>query len=74
MSDLSIRRNGERLYDTYSIQRITGVNRSKVQREIRKLDPPRIQHKNQYLYGEETLFCLMEKVLSERLNKIEHET
>ena len=73
MTNLFRREEGERHYDTYDIQRILRVSRSKVQREIRRLNPNRIQHKNQFIYGEDTLFSIMEKILSEKLNTIERD-
>lgn len=64
--------NGERLYDRCTIQWLIGTNKSKVHREIRRLnDKVEVAHKNQFLYDEDTLFRLMERELVNRLSKME---
>ena len=61
----------DNLYDFTTIQKILGVNKSKLYRELRKLnDQSFVKYKNQHLYKEQTLFTLMEKVLLQRLDKI----
>lgn len=62
----------EDLYDFTTIKQILGVNKSKLHREIHKLsDRDFVKYKNQHLFKEKTLFQLMEKILFERLTKIE---
>ena len=63
------------LYDFTTIQKILGVNKSKVHRELKKLpDQCFIKYKNQHLYNEKTLYKLMEEILLQRLDKIENQT
>jgi hypothetical protein len=65
----------DNLYDFTTIKNILGVNKSKLYRELKKLpDKTFVKYKNQYLYKENTLFLLMEKILFERLDKIETTT
>ena len=62
------------LYDFSRIKQILGINKSKLHRELQKLPEKNfVKYKNQYLYNETTLFLLMEKILFERLDKIERE-
>ena len=62
----------EILYDFNTIKNILGVNKSKLQREMNKVeDKEYIKYKNQFLFKERTLFLLMEQILFERLDKIE---
>jgi hypothetical protein len=64
----------DNLYDFTTIQNILGVNKSKLHRELQKLPEKNfVKYKNQYLYKENTLFLLMEKILFERLDKIEQQ-
>jgi len=65
-------KSGHKLYDRFSIRRILNVGKSKLQRELKKLpNVGVVQHKNQYLYYEITLFQLMEKRLFERIDENE---
>jgi hypothetical protein len=62
----------DNLYDSTTIKKILGVNKSKLHRELKKLPEKNfVKYKNQYLYEENTLLLLMEKILFERLDKIE---
>jgi len=64
--------NNEILYDMNTMKSILGVNKSKIQREIKKIPENQfVKYKNQHLYKETTLFILMENILFERLDKIE---
>lgn len=65
-------KNNERLYDANSMKSILGINKSKFQREIKKI-PQRefVKYKNTYFYNETTLLALMENQLFERLDKME---
>lgn len=64
--------DGQQLFDRHMIELVLGVNRSKVHRELKKIDDKvEVPYKNQYLYDEQTLLKLMERVLIERLTKME---
>ena len=64
----------DNLYDFTSMKQILGVNKSKLHRELQKLpEKDFVKYKNQYLYKETTLFLLMERILFQRLDKIEQE-
>jgi IS30 family transposase len=61
----------KRLYDIQTIMKILGVSKSKVQREIKRNNfSNELIYKNQFLYSQNTLFGLMEKILIEKLEKI----
>jgi len=65
---------GNNLFDFYSLQRILNFNKSKLFREINKLDEvEKIQYKNQILYKEKVLFSLMKNKLIKRLEKLERQ-
>ncbi len=62
------------LYDFITIQNILKIDRSKLQRHLKKFtETEYVEYKNQYLYNEKILFQLMETTLWNRLNKISHE-
>ena len=64
----------DNLYDFTSMKEILGVTKSKLNRELQKLPQKDfVKYKNQYLYNETTLLLLMEKILFQRLDKIERE-
>ena len=66
-----ISENNEILYDFNSIKNILGVNKPKLQRDMKRIDErDYVKYKNQYLYKEKTLFQLMEKRLFEKLDKM----
>ena len=61
-------------YDFTTIKDILKIDRSKLQRELRKISGTDfVKYKNQYLYKKEVLFNLMEKELYMRLDKIEEQ-
>lgn len=61
-------------YDFTTIKDILKIDRSKLQRELRKISGTDfVKYKNQYLYKKEILFNLMEKQLYKRLDKIEEQ-
>jgi hypothetical protein len=60
-------KNNERLYDIDTIQKIIEVSRSKIQRELKKMNCDFTVYKNLYLYPEKTLFRLMEVILIENI-------
>lgn len=58
-------------YDIQTITKILNVSKSKVQRELKKVkNIDFVKHKNLFLYTESTLFELMEKIIIEKINKI----
>ena len=62
----------ETLYDFHTLKQILGVNKSKLYRELKKVeDIEVIKYRNQFLFKENTVFKLMENRLIEELNKIE---
>lgn len=62
----------ETLYDFHTLKQILGFNKSKLYRELKKIDGKEIvRYRNQYLFKENTLFKLMEKRLMEEVSKIE---
>jgi hypothetical protein len=62
------------LYDFRTLQNILNIDRSKLQRNLKRfVGTDYVEYKNQYLYNEEILFQLMEDTLWDRLNKISHE-
>lgn len=64
----------DKLYDFNSIKNILRVSKSKLYRDLKRIEDNEIvRYKNQFLYKEKTLLLLMEKTLIERLDKIESE-
>jgi hypothetical protein len=64
----------DKLYDFNSIKNILKVSKSRLYRELKRIECNEIvKYKNQFLYKENTLLLLMEKALAERLEKIENE-
>lgn len=64
----------DKLYDFNSIKNILRVSKSKLYRDLKRIEGNEIiRYKNQFLYKEKTLLILMEKTLIERLDKIENE-
>lgn len=62
----------DKLFDFNTLQRITGTTKSKLHRDLHKLnDREFVKYKNQFLYTEKTLYQLMERLLFERLDKIQ---
>jgi hypothetical protein len=61
-----------KLYDFNTIRQIVGTTKSKLHRDLHKLDWVEfVIYKNQHLYSEKTLFEIMERLLFDRLDKIE---
>ena len=61
-----------KLYDFNTIRQIVGTKKSKLHRDLHKLDWVEfVIYKNQYLYSEKTLFEIIERLLFDRLDKIE---
>lgn len=72
MRVLRYRRNEETLYDFHTIKKVLGVNKSKLYRELKKIeDRDYVKYRNQFLFREKTLFLLMEKQLFVGLDKIQ---
>jgi hypothetical protein len=64
----------DKLYDFNSIKNILRVSKSKLYRDLKRIeDNDFVKYKNQFLYKEKTLLLLMEKTLIDRLDKIERE-
>lgn len=62
--------NGNRVFDRIAIKDILKVSKSKLHRELSKLSDVEVyNYRNQHLYGEKTMFLLMENVLVERIEK-----
>jgi hypothetical protein len=59
--------NNNRMYDIETIKEIVNVSRSKIQRELKKLDGKVLKYKNLFLYEERILFNLMEIILIEKI-------
>lgn len=61
--------NNNRMYDIETIKEIVNVSRSKIQRELKKIDGKVLKYKNLFLYEESILFNLMEIILIEKISK-----
>lgn len=61
--------NNNRMYDIETIKNLLNVSRSKIQRELKKIDGEVLKYKNLFLYEENMLFNLMEIILIEKLSK-----
>jgi hypothetical protein len=62
----------ESLYDFDTIRKMSRTSKSKLHRVLHKLpDIEFMKYKNQFLYTERTVFQVFEKLLFERLDKIE---
>jgi transcriptional antiterminator len=57
------------MYDIETIKDLLNVSRSKIQRELKKIDGEVLKYKNLFLYEESMLFNLMEIILIEKLSK-----
>jgi len=61
-------------YDFNTIQHLLKVDRSKLQRDLKRISGSEyVKYKNQHLYSEVVLFRLMEEQLVKRLDKIQCE-
>jgi len=64
----------DKLYDFDTLRRLVGSSKSKLLRDLHKLEHREfVKYKNQFLYTERTMFEIMEKVLFEKLDKIQNE-
>jgi hypothetical protein len=64
----------DKLYDFDTLRRLVGSSKSKLHRDLHKLEHREfVKYKNQFLYTEKTMFEIMEKVLFEKLDKIKNE-
>lgn len=59
--------NNSRMYDIETIKDLLNVSRSKIQRELKKIDGEVVKYKNLFLYEEKMLFNLMEIILIEKI-------
>jgi hypothetical protein len=71
MKDILVYRIGnDDLYDFEGIKNLIGINKSKLQRVMNKLDTNPKKYKNRHLYLERTIHEVMEALLLERLKKL----
>jgi hypothetical protein len=64
----------DKLYDFDTLRRLIGTSKSKLHRDLHKIQHCEfVKYKNQFLYTERTMFEIMEKVLFEKLDKIQNE-
>lgn len=59
--------NNCRMYDIETIKELLNLSRSKIQRELKKIDGEVVKYKNLFLYEEKMLFNLMEIILLEKI-------
>jgi hypothetical protein len=57
------------MFDFDTLKTTLCITKTKLQREIKKIDPERIKYKNLHLYSEETLIKLLEKIMIEKIKK-----
>ena len=62
-------KDNRKLYDIETMKQVLKVPKSKIQRELKRIDGEIIKYKNLFLYPEKTLFNLMEIILIEKLEK-----
>ncbi len=61
-----ISEKNDKFYDANTMMKILGTSKSKLQREIKRNGiSESMRYKNQYLYSEQILFTIMEKLLYE---------
>ena len=61
----------KRLYNVNLMKQILGVSKSKIQRELKRNNfSSEATYNNQFLYSQNILFTLMEKILIEKLEKL----
>ena len=66
-----ISEENDRLYDITTMRQIIGTSRSKIQREIKRNQlSETLVYNNKNLYNENVLFIIMEKVLIEKLGRV----
>ncbi len=61
--------NNIKMYDIETITEILNVSRSKIQRELKKIDGTVVKYKNLFLYEEKMLFNLIENLMFEKLQR-----
>lgn len=61
------------LYDYDSLMVITGENRTKLQRVMKRLNEIPVSLKNKHLFTKESVFRAMEAILDDRLKNVEVE-
>lgn len=61
--------NDIKMYDIETITGFLNVSRSKIQRELKKIDGTVIRYKNLFLYEEKMLFNLIENLMIEKLHR-----
>jgi hypothetical protein len=67
-----ISEENDRLFDISSMREIIGASRSKIQREIKRNQlSETLVYNNKNLYGEKVLFTIMEKILLEKLERVD---
>jgi hypothetical protein len=65
-----ISEENDKLYDLNTMIKIIGTSKSKIQREIKRNKLSEyMKYKNQFLYSENTLFTIMERLIIERISK-----
>ena len=62
--------NESKYYDIETMRYVLQVPKSKIQRELRKMNNDFVKYKNLHLYNELTLLNLMELILIEKLYKV----
>jgi hypothetical protein len=71
MKDVFVYRMGnDDLYDFEGIKNLIGINKSKLQRVLNKIETNPEKYKNRHLYPERTIHEVMEALLLERLKKL----
>jgi hypothetical protein len=58
------------LYDYDAIMAITGENRTKIQRVMKRLNEIPVSLKNKHLFTKESVFHAMEAILEDRLKNV----
>ena len=59
--------NNQKLFDFDTLKTTLCITKTKLQREIKKINPERIKYKNLHLYNEDTLMKLLEKIMIEKI-------
>ncbi len=60
----------EELYDFETMRILCGTTKSKLQRELKRLNLEQsIKYKNQFLYNQKSFFTILETLLCERLER-----
>lgn len=59
--------NNQKLFDFDTLKTTLCITKTKLQREIKKINPERIKYKNLHLYNEDTLIKLLEKIMIDKI-------